>query len=153
MQKLTNPETQVPKHEAFKPVKPQYEKAREYERNKKIEEIENENSHIMKKLVNINRRKMDASKSSPNLALPKIKKEFNIPNYEEQNNLIARKIIESKPRIANIQDTKRYHSIEAQKKNISKYHNQDGMVINRKKYLAGLMLLKKMRVSELLQQK
>lgn len=41
-----------------------------------------ENSHIMKKLVKINRRKNMASQSSPNLALPKIKKEFNIPTYE-----------------------------------------------------------------------
>ena len=39
MQKLSNPETKVPKHEAFKPIKPQLEKAREFERNKKMEEI------------------------------------------------------------------------------------------------------------------
>lgn len=47
----------------------------------------------MKKLVNINRRKAKGSQSSPNLSLPKIKKEFNIPTYEQENNLIAKKII------------------------------------------------------------
>ena len=36
----------------------------------------------MSKLVNINRRKAEVSKSSPNLQLPKIKKDFNIPIYE-----------------------------------------------------------------------
>ena len=35
----------------------------------------------MKKLVKINRRKPANSQSSPNLALTKIKKEFNIPLY------------------------------------------------------------------------
>jgi hypothetical protein len=44
----------------------------------------------------------------------------------------------------------RYRSVELRKKNISKYHNQDGVLVNRKKYLAELMLLKKMRVSELM---
>lgn len=37
LHKLSNPETKVPRHEAFKPLKPQYEKAREYVRNKQIE--------------------------------------------------------------------------------------------------------------------
>lgn len=82
MQKLSNPETKVPTHEAYKPVKPQYDRAKEYERNKKLESIEHENAHIMNKLVNINRRKPVHSQSSPNLQLPKIKKEFNIPLYE-----------------------------------------------------------------------
>jgi len=36
----------------------------------------------MKKLVNINRRKSKISQSTPNLVLPKIKKEFSIPTYE-----------------------------------------------------------------------
>ena len=107
----------------------------------------------MKKLVNINRRKPANSQSSPNLALPKIKKDFNIPLYEDQNNQIARRIIESKPRISSINETARYQSLENRKRNISKYHNQDGMIINRKKYVAELMLLKKMRVSELLRNK
>jgi len=44
----------------------------------------------------------------------------------------------------------RYNSLESRKKSISKFHAMDGVVINRKKYLAELMLLKKMRVSEVM---
>jgi hypothetical protein len=36
----------------------------------------------MKKLVAVNRRKPTNHQSSPNLILPKIKKDFNIPTYE-----------------------------------------------------------------------
>jgi hypothetical protein len=40
--------------------------------------------------------------------------------------------------------------VEAHKRNISKYLNQEGVIVNRKKYLAELLLLKKMRVSQLI---
>lgn len=101
-------------------------------------------------MVKINRGRSDVSKSSPNLILPKIKKEFNIPQYEQENNIIAKKIIESKARVNSISNLSRNRSIETTKRNISKFVNQDGVVINRKKYLAELMLLKKMRMSEVM---
>jgi hypothetical protein len=36
------------------------------------------------------------------------------------------------------------------KKSLSKYYSIDGVLVDRKKYLAELMLLKKMRVSEVM---
>ncbi len=64
--------------------------------------------------------------------------------------MIAKKIIESKARVNSIVHFERNNSLSTRKKNISKYQNQEGVVINRNKYLAELMLLKKMRVSELM---
>lgn len=101
----------------------------------------------MKKLVNINRRRPQNSKSVSTLSLPPIKK-FSIPRYEDENNKIAKKIIESKSSISCKSSLVRYRSVEAQKKNIAQYQSEGGSVINRKKYLAELMLLKKMRVGE-----
>jgi hypothetical protein len=98
MQKLANPETQVPSHQAFKALSPKVEKVKEYKRNEKLRSIEHENAVIMNKLVGINRRKPAASQSMSNLSLPPIKP-FNIPLYEHENNHIAKRIIESKSRI------------------------------------------------------
>lgn len=72
----------MPGREAYKPIKPNVDKVKEYERQQKIAEIERENEVIMNKLVSINRRKPGNSQSSPNLALPPIKKSFSIPLYE-----------------------------------------------------------------------
>lgn len=72
--KLANPEAQVPTLTPFKPAKAQVEKLREYERSKRAQQIEQQNGRIMDKLVRINRRKAEVSKSSPNLVLPKIRK-------------------------------------------------------------------------------
>lgn len=104
----------------------------------------------MHKLVQINRRKPQISQSVGSLRLPAIHKERQIPLYETENNKIAKKIIESKSSIDSRGQLQGYRSVEARKRNISKYLNQDGVIVNRKKYLAELMLLKKMRVSEVL---
>jgi hypothetical protein len=102
----------------------------------------------MHKLVQINRRKPEISQSVGSLRLPAIHRERQIPLYETENGKIAKKIIESKSSIDSRGQLSGYRSVEAHKRNISKYLSQDGVIVNRKKYLAELMLLKKMRVSE-----
>jgi IS1 family transposase len=74
VQKLANPETNVPPHEAYKPIKPQIDKLKEFERQQKTLAIERENEVIMHKLVKINRRKPSISQSSPALVLPSIRR-------------------------------------------------------------------------------
>lgn len=104
----------------------------------------------MNKLVKINRRKPEISQSVGSLRLPVIHRERQIPLYETENGKIAKKIINSKSSISSKRQLAGYRSVEAHKRNISKYLSQDGVIVNRKKYLAELMLLKKMRVSEAL---
>jgi hypothetical protein len=54
----------------------------------------------MEKLFNINKRKPKMSHSTPNLSLPPIsRKAFVIPEHENENNLIAKKLISSKSSI------------------------------------------------------
>lgn len=90
--------------------------------------------------------------SSPNLSLPPIKKSgFQIPLYEESNNLIAKKIITSKASINVNEQLKGYRTLEERKRRISKYETAaPGVSINRKKYIAELLLLKKLKSSRVL---
>lgn len=74
MQKLSNPETSVPSHEAFKPTKPHIDRLKEFDRQQRILAIERQNEAIMNKLVQINRRKPQHAHSHAALSLPPIKK-------------------------------------------------------------------------------
>lgn len=55
----------------------------------------------MQKLVKINQRKQ--SLIAPSLSLPSLKRQYQIPLYEDSNNIIAKKIINSKSSL-NIQN-------------------------------------------------
>lgn len=142
----------MPSRQAFSPPRAHIDRLKYIERQEKIEQIERENELIMHKLVHINRRKPQISQSVGSLRLPNIHRERQIPLYEAENGRIAKKIIESKSSIDSKRQLQGYRSVEARKRNISKYLAQDGVIVNRKKYLAELMLLKKMRVSEVLSQ-
>ena len=151
LQKLQNPEKKVPTHEAFRVPQANMGHREEFDRNQKHMAIERENEHIMQKLVNINRRKPELTKSSSTLSLPSLKKKHSIPQYTTENNHIAKKIIECKSHINTRGNIERYRSVEKKKRSLEHYQNEGGSVINRKKYLAELMLLKKMRVGEQMQ--
>lgn len=141
---------EVPKHEAYSPSIPKLERAKEYHKLKKSSEIDLENEKIMQKLVSINQRKH--SLSSPNFRLPAIKKNgFQIPLYEESNNQIAKKIITSKPSISVDQQLKGYRTLEERRRRISKYESAgSGLAVNKKKYIAELLLLKKLKGSRII---
>ena len=53
----------------------------------------------MKKLIDINNRK-SVNSLKPNWSLPVLKKNREIPLFEEENNIIARKLIHSKPSVS-----------------------------------------------------
>lgn len=103
-------------------------------------------------MVAINQRKPQHSVSTPNLSLPPIKKnQFQIPLHEDSNNLIAKKIISSKPSISANDLLRGYRTIEQRRRRISKYENAgSGVSINKKKYIAELLLLKKLKGSRVL---
>ena len=104
----------------------------------------------MNKLININQRKPHYM-STPNLTLPPIKQhQYQMPLHEESNSIMAKKIINSKPSINMREQLDRYRTCEAHKRMISKYDQNGGASINRKKYLAELLLLKKLKSSRVL---
>lgn len=99
--------------------------------------------------------KLKFSDSTPNFSLPPIvvkKKAFEIPEHEQENNIIAQKLINSKSSINVKSQLRDYNEKERIKKSLSKYHSLEGQfgsqVIDRKKYIAELMLLKKMKIAE-----
>lgn len=103
----------------------------------------------MDKLVSINKRKHTVS--APSLSLPPIKKQFQIPLYEDSNNIIAKKIITSKASISVDKQLKLHRTQEERKRRISKYESVGGTTsVNRKKYIAELLLLKKLKGSRVL---
>jgi hypothetical protein len=66
----------------------------------------------MKKLFSINKRKPTLSHSSPNISLPPItKKPFSIPEHDYENNIIAEKLIRSKPHIVMKEQVDRYQCL------------------------------------------
>lgn len=83
------------------------------------------------------------------MRLPPIRKsEFQIPLYEESNNLMAKKIIASKASISVDKQLKGYRTLEERRRRISKYESVDrGVSVNKKKYIAELLLLKKLKGS------
>lgn len=111
--------------------------------------------HIMKKLFSINYRKPTLGLSHSASSLPPIilhKKAFEIPQHERENNIIAQKLVNSKSSINVRNQLKDYHQKQKLKKNISKYQSLDGYngseLIDRKKYIAELMMLKKLKIAQ-----
>lgn len=111
VQRLANPETNVPSRQPFSPTRPQIDRLKDQERQQKVEQIERENEVIMHKLVQINRRKPEISQSVGSLRLPAIHKERHIPLYEAENGKIAKKIIESKSSINSRGQLQGYRSV------------------------------------------
>ena len=80
-----------------------------FERQQKVNAIERDNDLIMQKLIKINNRKPH-SMSTPNLPLPRLQKKYNVPFYEEENNHIAKKIINTKASISTVDIAKKWRT-------------------------------------------
>ena len=87
--------------------------------------------HIMKKLFSINKRKPAnlLSNSTPSFSLPPIilrKKPFAIPEHDDENNLIAQKLINSKSSINVRSQLKDFNEKVKIRDKISKFQIIDG---------------------------
>lgn len=68
--------------------------------------------------------------------------------HENANSRIAKRIINSKPSIDLKKIEKNYRTHEKRRNNISRFQRSGGGTpINRKKYIAELLLLKKLKMS------